>query len=370
MRIGVPREIKSHEYRVGLTPAGVRRLVAAGHEVIVEHDAGLGIGAPDAEYAQAGARVVDAAEAVFAEAELIVKVKEPQPAERARLRAGQVLFAYLHLAPDPDQCRDLIDSGAVCIAYETVTAPDGGLPLLAPMSAVAGRMAVQATAHWLERPQGGRGVLLGGVAGVPPARVVILGAGVAGVHAAHAATGAGAAVTVFDRNPDALRRLEASLGARVRTEPAEAARIEAAVLAADVVIGAVLVRGAAAPKLVSRALVARMAPGAVLVDIAIDQGGCFETSRPTTHAAPTYVVDGVIHYAVANMPGAVPRTSTQALEAATLPHVLALADKGWRQALRDDPHLREGLNVAAGRVTCREVAQALGHPWHDAATLL
>jgi alanine dehydrogenase len=370
MLIGVPREIKTHEYRVGLTPASVRRLVERGHGLIVERQAGVGIGAADEDYAQAGARLVDRAEDVFAQAEMIVKVKEPQAIERARLRPGQVLFTYLHLAPDADQCRDLMASGAVCIGYETVTAPDGSLPLLAPMSAVAGRMSIQVAAHWLERPQGGRGVLLGGVAGVSPARLVILGAGVAGVHAAHAAVGAGADVIVFDRSAEALRRLESTLGGRTRGELATPERIEAEVLAADAVIGAVLVRGAAAPRLVTRAMVSRMAPGAVLVDIAIDQGGCFETSRPTTHADPTYTVDGVIRYAVANMPGAVPRTSTQALNAATLTHVMALADKGWRQALRDDPHLRNGLNVAHGRVTCREVAEALGHEHHDAASVL
>ena len=370
MLIGVPKEIKTHEYRVGLTPASVRRLVEAGHAVLVERGAGAGIGASDDDYAAAGARLADGPEPVFAQAELIVKVKEPQAVERARLRPGQVLFTYLHLAPDPAQCRDLMASGAVAIAYETVTAPDGRLPLLAPMSAVAGRMAVQVAAHWLERPQGGRGVLLGGVEGVAPARVVVLGAGVAGTHAAQAAVAAGADVVALDRSEAPLRRLEASTGGALRTGLASAERVEAEVLAADVVIGAVLVRGASAPRLVSRGLVARLPPGAVLVDIAIDQGGCFETSHPTTHAEPTYVVDGVIHYAVANMPGAVPRTSTQALNAATLPFVLALANRGWRAALRDDPHLRSGLNVALGHVTCREVAQALGHPYVDSESLL
>ena len=295
-------------------------------------------------------------------AEMIVKVKEPQAAERAMLRPEQVLFTYLHLAPDPEQCRDLLASGATCIAYETVTGRSGGLPLLAPMSEVAGRLAVQAGAYCLERAHGGMGVLLGGVPGVPPARIAILGAGVVGSNAAQIAVGTGAQVVVLDRSVDALRRIDRLLGARVMTVFSNRDNVERELLAADLVIGAVLIPGAAAPKLVTRAMLPRMKPGAVIVDVAIDQGGCAESSRPTTHAEPTYVVDGVVHYCVANMPGAVPRTSTYALNHATLPFVLALADKGWKQALRDDPHLKAGLNVCAGQVTCAEVAEALGYP--------
>ncbi|MFT3816754.1 MAG: alanine dehydrogenase [Rubrivivax sp.] len=370
MLIGVPREIKNHEYRVGLTPSSVRELVRAGHRVVVERGAGAGIGIADADYERAGAAVAAGADEVFAAAEMIVKVKEPQAAERARLRPGQVLFTYLHLAPDPEQCRDLVASGAVCIAYETVTQAGGGLPLLAPMSEVAGRMSVQAAAHSLERAHGGCGMLLGGVPGVAPAKVVILGAGVVGSNAAQMAVGSGAQVVVIDRSLDALRRIDRLLGARVATLFSNTDTIEREVASADVVIGGVLIPGAAAPKLVSRALIGRMRPGSVVVDVAIDQGGCFETSRPTTHAEPTYVVDGVVHYCVANMPGGVPRTSTHALNNATLPFVLALAGKGWRQALRDDAHLRNGLNVAAGKVTCREVAQALGYAVEDPRELL
>lgn len=365
MLVGSPREIKTHEYRVGLTPSSVRELVAHGHQVIIEHGAGAGISAQDSDYERAGARIVATAEDVFAHAELIVKVKEPQASERTRLRAGQLLFTYLHLAPDPEQTRALIDSGATCIAYETVTAPGGGLPLLAPMSEVAGRMSVQAGAYCLEREHGGRGILLGGVPGVPPARITILGAGVVGSNAAQIAIGTGAQVVVIDRNIEALRRLDRLLGARVITVYSNRDNIERHVLVADLVVGAVLIPGAAAPKLVSRELVSRMKPGSVVVDVAIDQGGCLETSRPTTHAAPTYVVDDVVHYCVTNMPGAVPRTSTYALNNATLPHVLALADHGCRDALLRDPHLRAGLNIHAGRVTCREVADALGYAFVD-----
>ena len=360
MRIGVPREVKVHEYRVGLTPASVRELVAHGHEVVVERGAGAGIGASDSVYERAGARIAADAAEVWAQAELIVKVKEPQGAERALLRAGQVLFTFLHLAPDPQQAKDLVASGAVCIGYETVTGPGGRLPLLAPMSEVAGRMSVQAGARCLEKEVGGMGILLGGVPGVPPAKITILGAGVVGAHAAQIAAGTGARVVVLDRNVEALRRLEAMLGARVVTVYSNQETVEAHVLSADLVIGAVLVPGAATPKLIARALVAKMKPGSAIVDVSVDQGGCAETSRPTTHAEPTYLVDGVVHYCVANMPGAVPRTSTYALNHATLPFVLALADKGWRRALADDPHLRAGLNVCAGRITCREVAEALG----------
>jgi alanine dehydrogenase len=361
MLIGVPREIKVQEYRVGMTPSSVREAVAHGHQVLVERDAGAGIGAGDAAYEKAGARIAAAAEELFARAEMIVKVKEPQPKERKLLREGQILFTYLHLAPDPEQAKDLVASGAVCIAYETVTQPGGGLPLLAPMSEVAGRMAVQAGAKCLEKEAGGMGILLGGVAGVPPAKIVILGAGVVGSNAAQIAVGSGARVVAIDRNLDALRRMDRLLGARVVTVYSNRDNIESNVQNADLVIGGVLIPGAAAPKLVSRQLVSQMKPGAVIVDVAIDQGGCCETSRPTTHADPTYVVDSVVHYCVANMPGAVPRTSTYALNNATLPFVLALAGNGWRAALKADPHLRNGLNVCGGKVTQHEVAEALGY---------
>lgn len=370
MRVGVPREIKSHEYRVGLTPASVHELIAHGHEVVVERQAGEGIGAADEEYRAVGAAVLDSAAEVFASADMIVKVKEPQAAERAMLRPGQVLFTYLHLAPDPEQARDLVASGAICIAYETVMQPGGGLPLLAPMSEVAGRMAVQAGAHCLERAQGGSGVLLGGVPGVPPARIVILGAGVVGSNATQIAVGTGAQVVVLDRNLDTLRRIDRQFGARVITAFASRDQIERQALQADLLIGAVLVPGAAAPKLIRRELVARMPRGSVIVDVAIDQGGCVETAHPTTHADPTYVVDGVVHYCVANMPGAVPRTSAHALNHATLPFALRLADRGWRQALRDDEYLRAGLNVAGGQVMHAEVAQALGYPLGSMQALL
>jgi len=365
VRIGVPKEIKNNEYRVGLTPASVREVAAHGHEVLVESNAGAGIGAADGDYASAGAKVVANAEEVFARADMIVKVKEPQAAERKRLRPGQVLFTYLHLAPDPEQAKDLAASGAIAIAYETVTAPGGGLPLLAPMSEVAGRLAVQAGAHCLEKREGGMGILLGGVPGVPPAKIAILGAGVVGTNAALIAVGSGAHVVVLDRSVEALRRTEARFGARVVTVHSNCETLEKHVLSADLVIGAVLVPGAEAPRLVTREMVARMKPGSVLVDVAIDQGGCFETSHPTTHDAPTFVVDRVVHYCVANMPGAVPRTSTYALNNATLPFVLALADEGWREALQRDPHLRAGLNVCAGKITNREVGEALGAAFVD-----
>jgi alanine dehydrogenase len=370
MLIGVPKEIKNHEYRVGLTPSSVRELTATGHGALVERNAGAGIGATDAEYVQAGAQIVDGADEVFARADMIVKVKEPQALERARLRPGQVLFTYLHLAPDPQQCKELVDSGAICIAYETVTQHGGGLPLLAPMSEVAGRMSIQAAAHSLERAHGGRGMLLGGVPGVAPAKVVILGAGVVGSNAAQMAVGTGAQVVVIDRSVDALRRMDRLLGARVMTVFSNSDNIEEQVLSADVVIGGVLIPGAAAPKLVTRQLLARMKPGSVVVDVAIDQGGCFETSKATTHAEPTYVVDGVVHYCVANMPGGVPRTSTYALNNATLPFVLALANKGWKAALNDDPHLCNGLNVADGKVTCREVANDLKYTYVEPQAML
>ena len=370
MRIGVPREIKSNEHRVGLTPSSVRECVAHGHEVLVEASAGAGIGAGDAAYEKAGARILATAAEVFERAELVVKVKEPQSDERRRLREGQVLFTYLHLAPDPAQAEDLVSSRAVCIAYETVTQAGGGLPLLAPMSEVAGRMAVQAGAHCLEKHAGGMGTLLGGVPGVPPAKIVVLGAGVVGTHAVQMAVGLGARVTVIDRNVDRLRQLDLLFGNRIATRYSTAAAIEDAVHDADVVIGGVLIPGAAAPRLVTRAMVSRMKQGSVVVDVAIDQGGCFETSRPTTHADPTFVVDGVVHYCVANMPGAVARTSTQALNNATLAHGLALADHGWRAAMQRDVHLRQGLNVCQGQVTHEAVASALGHAHVPAETLL
>jgi alanine dehydrogenase len=355
--LGVPKELKTHEYRVGLTPTSVREVVAHGHQVIVESGAGTGIGAADSAYEKAGARMVAD---VWHEAELVVKVKEPQPQERKRLKPGRVLFTYLHLAPDAAQTRDLVASGAVCIAYETVTSARGGLPLLAPMSEVAGRMSIQVGASCLEKERGGMGILLGGVPGVPPAKITVLGAGVAGSSAIRMAVGSGARVYALDRSVDVLRRIEAEFGARVVTVYSSRDAVEQNVLTADLVIGAVLVPGAAAPKLVSRQMVTAMKQGAVIVDIAIDQGGCFETSRPTTHAEPTYVVDDVVHYCVTNMPGAVARTSTYALNNATLPFVLALADKGWQRALGEDMHLKNGLNVAQGQVTHPEVAAALG----------
>src|SRR2546428_5220823 len=359
MRVGVPREVKILENRVGLTPGSVREAVHLGHEVIVEHNAGQGIGMDDEVYRRAGGRVVDTAAEVFAAADMIVKVKEPQAVERKMLRPGQVLFTYVHLAPDPEQAIDLIDSGAVCIAYETVTSPTGGLPLLAPMSEVAGRMAVQAGAHFLEKAHGGKGILLGGVPGVDPAKVVVLGGGVVGTHAIHIALGMGADVWVLDRSVDVLRRLWTQFGRPLNTVFSTRDAIDRHVTNADLVIGGVLIPGASAPKLVSAAQIRKMKPGSVVVDVAIDQGGCFETSRPTTHADPTYVVDGIVHYCVANTPGGVPRTSTFALNNATLPFVLALAGKGWRKALADDVHLRAGLNVAFGKVTYRAVAEAL-----------
>jgi len=364
--VGVPREVKTHEYRVGLTPTSVREVVAAGHQVVVEANAGAGIGAADSAYEKAGARIGDP----WKEGELIVKVKEPQPAERKKIAERHVLFTYLHLAPDPQQTRDLQDSKAVCIAYETVTRAGGGLPLLAPMSEVAGRMSVQVGATCLEKERGGMGILLGGVPGVPPAKITILGAGVSGSSAARMAVGSGARVYILDRSVDVLRKIEAEFGARAVTVLSSRDTVEQHVLSADLVIGAVLVPGAAAPKLVSREMVKAMKTGAVVVDIAIDQGGCFETSKPTTHADPTYIVDDVVHYCVTNMPGAVPRTSTYALNNATLPFVLALAKKGWKKALADDEHLRSGLNVARGKVTHPEVAAALNAPYSPPADLL
>ena len=360
MRVGVPKEVKNREFRVGLTPAGTRELVARGHAVLVETGAGAGVGLTDDAYRAAGAEIADAPTEVFARSALVVKVKEPQPDEIARLRPDQVLFTYLHLAPDPAQARGLMASGCTAIAYETVTSARGGLPLLAPMSEVAGRMSVQVGAHCLEKRQGGAGVLLGGVPGVAPAVVVILGGGVSGTNAAQMAVGMGAQVAMLDRDLGRLVELDAMFHGRVTTLFSTAEAVERWVLQADLVIGAVLVPGATAPKLVSRALVARMRPGSVLVDIAIDQGGCFETSHPTTHEDPTFEVDGVVHYCVANMPGGVARTSTLALTNATLPYVLALADHGADLAMESDRHLAAGLNVRAGRITHPAVAQALG----------
>ncbi len=370
MRVGVPKEIKNHEYRVGLIPSSVLELVHHGHEVIVQQGAGLGAGLSDADYLAAGAKIIETADEIFASADMIVKVKEPLAEERKKLRPGQILFTYLHLAPDAPQTRDLIDSGAVCIAYETVTAANGSLPLLTPMSEVAGRLAPQVGAHALEKAQGGRGVLLGGVPGVPAAEVVVLGGGVSGTHAATIAVGMGAKVTVVDRSADALKRLASQFGTSISTVFSTRAAIEELVRRADLLIGTVLVPGAAAPKLVTRDMLKTMKPGSVIVDVAIDQGGCVETSHATTHADPTYVVDGVVHYCVANMPGAVARTSTFALNNVTLPFTLALADKGWRDALVQDPHLREGLNVCEGKLTCEPVAQAHGLPYVSAESVL
>lgn len=361
MLVGVPKEIKNHEYRVGLTPESARELVAHGHDVLVESGAGAGIGAGDGEYEAAGATIAAAAAEIFATAEMIVKVKEPQPAERAMLRPGQILFTYLHLAPDPDQTRDLVASGATCIAYETVTDRSGGLPLLKPMSQVAGRMSVQAGATALEKAHGGRGVLLGGVPGVAPGRVAVIGGGVVGFNAAQMAVGLGADVTILDRDPAVLERLGMYFESRAKTRFSNRANLAECVAGADLVIGAVLVPGAAAPKLVTRAMLSTMRQGAVMVDVAIDQGGCFETSHATTHAEPTYTVDGVVHYCVANMPGAVARTSTYALNNVTLPHALRIADMGWKGALAADPHLAEGLNVWDGKVTYKAVADDLGY---------
>lgn len=359
MRVGVPREIKTHEYRVGLTPASVTELVSRGHRVTVERGAGHGIGATDDAYRQAGARVALEADTVWAEADMVVKVKEPQAVEVPRMHEGLVLFTYLHLAAAPDLAWAMRDRGVVGIAYETVTAPDHSLPLLAPMSEVAGRMSVQAGAFYLQRPEGGRGILLAGVPGVPPGRVLILGAGSVGRNAARMAVGLGAEVTVLNRSLPALRRLDAEMPGRIRTGITTHEAVERECARADLLIGAVLVPGGRAPRLVSRDTVRAMPDGAVIVDVDIDQGGSIETARPTTHAEPTYVEAGVVHYAVSNMPGAVPRTSTHALNAATLPHVLALADKGWRRALADDPCLAEGLNVADGELTHPALAQSL-----------
>lgn len=359
MQIGVPKEIKTHEYRVGLTPASVRELVGHGHQVMIETGAGLGIGASDEDYRRAGARVAEDAETVWNTAEMVVKVKEPLPAEYPFLRADLMLFTFLHLAAAPELARVMLERGCVGIAYETVTAPDGSLPLLAPMSEVAGRMSVQVGAWYLQRPQGGRGILLAGVPGVPPGRVLILGAGHVGRNAARMAAGLGAEVTVLNRSLPPLRQLDSEMPGRLRTGIATREAIEQELTSTDLLIGAVLVPGGRAPTLVTREMVRTMPEGAVIVDVDIDQGGCIETARPTTHAEPTYIEEGVLHYGVSNMPGAVPCTSTLALNAATLPHVLALANKGWRQATDDDPHLAHGLNVAEGKVMHPALARAL-----------
>lgn len=370
MLIGVPKEIKNHEYRVGLTPTSVRECAQGGHQIMVEKGAGAGIGRSDAEYVTAGAQIIDTAAEIFERADMIVKVKEPQPNECAMLRPGQILFTYLHLAPDPEQTRALVDSGAICIAYETVTSSQGGLPLLAPMSKVAGRMAIQAGAYCLEHPHGGLGMLLGGVPGVDPAKVVIIGGGVVGTHAAHIAVGMGADTWVIDRSPDVIESHWRQFGRSTNTVFSTRDSLEKHVLEADLVIGGVLIPGAAAPKLVTREMVKHMKAGSVIVDVAIDQGGCCETSRATTHAEPTYVVDDVVHYCVANMPGGVPRTSTYALNNVTLPHVLNLAGRGYVDALGRDPHLKNGLNVMQGQVTCEEVARDLGYDYVPADVAL
>ncbi len=360
MKIGCPKEIKPQEFRVGMTPSTAGEAVRHGHDVIIETGAGQGAGFTDADYTDVGARIANTAADVFAEADMIVKVKEPQPVERKQLREGQILFTYLHLAPDPAQTKDLIDSGATCIAYETVTDSQGGLPLLAPMSEVAGRLAPQVGAWTLQKANGGRGVLLGGVPGVGPGKVVVIGGGVVGTHAARIAAGMGADVIVLDRSLPRLRYLDDVFSGQFRNRYASAAATAELIVDADLVVGAVLIPGAAAPKLVTKDQLKTMKPGAAIVDVAIDQGGCFETSHATTHEDPIYEVDGIMHYCVANMPGAVARTSTIALTNATMPYLLALADKGWRQACLDDPHLMEGLNVHAGQLTYFAVGKALG----------
>ena len=369
MRVGCPKEIKNHEYRVGLTPGAVREYVAHGHEVLIETGAGAGIGADDGAYIAAGAKIAATAKDVFEKSDMIVKVKEPQPSEWVQLREGQILYTYLHLAPDPDQTKGLIDSGVTAVAYETVTDDRGGLPLLAPMSEVAGRLAIQAGATALQKAHGGSGILLGGVPGVLPAKVAVIGGGVVGLHAARMAVGLGADVTIIDRSLPRLRQLDDQFSGRVHTVYSTIDALEREVFAADLVIGAVLIPGAAAPKLVTREMLSGMKQGSVIVDVAIDQGGCFETSHATTHSEPTYVVDGIVHYCVANMPGAVPVTSAHALNNATLVHGLALADRGLR-AIAEDRHLRNGLNVHRGRITNGPVAEALGYQMHAPESVL
>lgn len=370
MRIGVPKEIKNHEYRVGLTPTSVRELTHLGHQVVIETNAGLGVGFENEQYQMAGATILQTASDVFSQSEMIIKVKEPQAQEYELLRKDQILFTYLHLAPDLQQAEGLIKSGCIAIAYETVTDSYGGLPLLAPMSEVAGRMSIQAGAHYLEKGQGGSGVLLGGVPGVSPGKVVILGGGVVGANAARMAIGLGAQVSIFDRNPRRLKELDIEFDGRVHTIYSTTDAIERYVTDADLVVGAVLIVGAAAPRLVTRNHIQKMRPGSVLVDVAIDQGGCFETSRPTTHADPIYIVDNIIHYCVTNMPGGVARTSTVALNNATMPYVIALAQKGYQKALAEDLHLRNGLNVYKGQVTYEAVARDLGKVFVEPLALL
>ncbi len=370
MRVGTVREIKNHEYRVGLTPESARELVVHGHEVWVETGAGLGIGASDGDYAASGAFIQPDAKTVFDGCEMIVKVKEPQAGERAMLRQGQVLYTYLHLAPDPEQTKELVASGVTAIAYETVTGPGNSLPLLKPMSQVAGRMSIQAGATALQKATGGRGVLLGGVPGVLPGKVLIIGGGVVGFNAAQMAVGMGADVTILDRDPEVLERLDNHFEGRAKTRFSNRAVVQQMVCESELVIGAVLVPGASAPQLVTREMLSCMKPGSVLVDVAIDQGGCFETSRPTTHADPIYVVDGIVHYCVANMPGAVARTSTYALNNVTLPHALRIADLGWKDALKANPHLAAGLNVHEGKVTYEAVARDLGYDYTPVSEVL
>lgn len=370
MLIGVLKEIKDNEYRVGMTPAGVRELVNAGHQVMVEHAAGAAIGLADTDYQQAGAIIMPLACDVFAQADMIVKVKEPQLVERAMLRPNQILFTYLHLAPDQQQTKQLVESGAICIAYETVTDKDGGLPLLAPMSEVAGRMAVQVGAHALEKTQGGMGILLGGVPGVSPANVVVLGGGVVGLNAARMAMGLGANVTIIDKSLARLKVLDEQFGPRLKTLYSTTDMIEQALSHADLIIGAVLIPGRTAPKLVTKAMLVNLKPGSVLVDVAIDQGGCFETSKPTTHNDPTYIVDDIIHYCVANMPAGVARTSTFALTNATLPFIVELANKGIQQSLQDNRHLRSGVNVYKHYVTYQPVAESHGYDYVTLESLI
>ena len=370
MLIGVPKEVKNHEYRAGLTPSSAHELTRLGHQVLVETNAGHGVGFEDKHYIAAGAKIAPTAAEVFAKADMIIKVKEPQPQECKMLRPGQIIFTYLHLAPDLEQAEGLIKSGCIAIAYETVTDAHGGLPLLAPMSEVAGRMAIQAGAHFLEKGQGGAGVLLGGVPGVAPGKVVILGGGVAGANAARMAIGLGAQVAIFDRNTRRMKELDNEFGGRVQTIFSTSDLIEQYVIDADLVVGSVLIVGAAAPRLVTKEMIRKMRPGSVVVDLAIDQGGCFETSRPTTHADPIYIVDNILHYCVTNMPGGVARTSTVALNNATMPYILALAQKGYRKALADDFHLRNGLTVFEGKITYQAVARDLGKEYVDPLTLL
>lgn len=370
MKIGVPKEIKNHEYRVGLSPASAKELIAHGHQVSIETGAAAGIGLSDDAYSNIGAKIVNSAEAIYAESEMVIKVKEPQPVECKQLSEGQLLFTYLHLAPDPQQTELLLESGVTAVAYETVTGPSNSLPLLAPMSEVAGRLAAQAGAHCLERAQGGIGVLMGGVPGTEPAKVLVLGGGVVGHNAAYIARGMGANVTILDRSIPRLRELDAEFAGRANCVYSTKEAIEKYAAESDLVIGAVLVPGANAPKLITREIIASMKPGSVVVDVAIDQGGCFETSKATTHQDPTFVVDGVVHYCVANMPGAVPQTSTYALNNATLPFSLSMANQGWKKAMRQDPHLLAGLNVHAGKLTYEAVATAQGLDYVNAASLL